>query len=324
MNTADPTPAVAGPRGLVPILATPFDRDGSLDRVSMRRLVEFQIECGVDGVATFGMASEGFALTAAERADILTDIRTGVPDGMPIVAGVNATSVHTALEQAAVAVDGGATALMVLPPYLVKPSAAQLIDFYGAVGQQAGAPVMIQDAPGATGVSMPVPLIVELSRLAGVTAVKIETPPTAPKLGAVVDATGSDFAVLGGQNSLFVLEEYQRGAVGTMPACEFADALRAVLDRTADGYAAALPGITTLGPLIRFGMQGPLAWAVHKHVLVRRGVISHDTVRAPAAPLDDISRHQLDAILAALELPAHRSRPPVRRPSAAAAPEPVR
>lgn len=308
MSNVSPLPAgsrTAPLRGLIPILATPFDESGGLDRDSLRRLVEFQIRCGVDGVATFGMASEGFALTTDDRIAVLQELRAGVPAGMPIVAGVNATSADLALEQARTAVDGGATALMVLPPFLVKPSAGQLVDFYGTMGERAGAQVMVQDAPGATGVSMPVPLIAELSRLPGVTAVKIETPPTAPKLGAVRAATDDGFAVLGGQNSLFVLEEYDRGAVGTMPACEFADALRAVIDRMQlDGYAAALPGITALGPLIRFGMQGPLAWAVHKHVLVRRGVIAHDTVRAPAASLDKTSRRQLDLLLDALALPA--------------------
>ena len=88
---------------------------------------------------------------------------------------------------------------------------------------------MVQDAPGPTGVNMPVSLIAELSKLDGVASVKVETQPTAPKVGAVVEATSADFLVLGGQNALFVLEEYARGAVGTMPACEFPDLLAPVL-----------------------------------------------------------------------------------------------
>lgn len=290
--------------GLIPILATPFGPDGRLDTDSLARLVDFQLWCGVDGVATFGMASEGFALTAGERAEMLGIIAGRVPSGMPVVAGVNATSTVTAVEQAVAARDAGATALMVLPPFLVKPSAAQLVDFYGTVASSSELPVMVQDAPNATGVQLPVAAIVELGKLDGVRSAKIEAQPTAPKVGAVVDAADADFAVLGGQNAFFALEEYGRGAVGTMPACEFADALAAVLaDRAAGRDADARTGFGTLLPLVRFGMQGPIAWAVHKHVLVRRGVITDPAVRSPAAPLDPGSRRDLDALLDDLALP---------------------
>lgn len=293
-----------GPSGLVPIVATPFHDDGALDVDSLARLVDFQLWCGVDGLGTFGMASEGFALTATDRADILRVITTRVPSGTQIVAGVSATGLATAVEQARLARDGGATTLMVLPPFMVKAPPAQLLDFYGTVASASGLPVMVQDAPGTTGVSMSIPFLVELSKLDGVTSAKIEAQPTAPKVAAVVDATEDDFAVLGGQNALFVLEEYARGSVGTMPACEFADVLASVLAARAEGREAdARAEFARLLPLIRFGMQGPLAWAVHKQVLVSRGVIAEDAVRLPAAPLDAASRRDLDLLLDDLALP---------------------
>ncbi|MEV5896413.1 dihydrodipicolinate synthase family protein [Nonomuraea fuscirosea] len=279
--------------GLIPILATPFTAAGELDVPGLRRLTEWQFAAGADGVAVFGMASEGFALTTAERARILTEVRQ-VAGSRPVVAGVGSTSTATAVEQALAAVDGGADALMVLPPYLVKPSGAQLVDFYGVVAERAGIDVMVQDAPGATGVSMPESLIVELSKLDGVTSVKIEAPPTAPKVGAVAARVGGDFAVFGGQNALFCLEEYARGAVGTMPACEFTDLLAPILkEPRQDAFARLLP-------LIRFGMQPGLAWAVHKEVLVRRGLIESSTVRSPAKPLDPGTLTALNEVLAAL------------------------
>jgi 4-hydroxy-tetrahydrodipicolinate synthase len=279
--------------GLIPILATPFTAAGELDVPSLRRLTEWQLASGADGVAVFGMASEGFALTTAERARILAEVRRAAGSG-PVVAGVGSTSTATALEQALAAAEGGADALMVLPPYLVKATPGQLTDFYGEIAARAGIDVMVQDAPGATGVSMPESLIVELSKLDGVTSVKIEAPPTAPKVGAVAARVDGDFAVFGGQNALFCLEEYARGAVGTMPACEFTDLLAPILKAPAqDAFARLLP-------LIRFGMQPGIAWAVHKEVLVRRGLIGSAAVRSPAQPLDPGSRAALEEILAVL------------------------
>ncbi|MCW3814419.1 dihydrodipicolinate synthase family protein [Micromonospora sp. DR5-3] len=274
-------------RGLIPVLATPFSAGGELDLDSLRRLVDFQVTSGVDGVAVFGFASEGFALTAAERATILDVVTETVGPDLPVVAGVAATGTADAVEQARRAADHGASAVMVVPPHMVKPGPGQIVDFYGTVARDGGLPVMVQDAPGSTGVTMPVSLIADLSKLDGVTSVKVEAPPTAPKLGAVVDAVAPDFLVLGGQNALFLLEEYRLGAAGTMPACEFPDLLRPVLDAWAAGDAAsARAGFNRLLPLVRFGLQPGIAWSVHKHVLVRRGVIDSPAVRPPAVDAD--------------------------------------
>lgn len=297
--------------GLVPILATPFQPDGSLDLPSLRRLVDFELASGVDGVAVFGMASEGFTLTAAERDTILGEVVAVVEEAVPVVAGVNGTSTATALEQARQALDGGVRALMVLPPFMVKPSPDQLIEFYTELGEcaaVAGAEVMVQDAPGATGVTMSPSLIVELSKLDGVTSVKVESPPTVSKVGAVMEAVGDDgrFAVLGGMNAQFVLDEYARGSVGTMPACEFSDLLAPVLaDWRAGRRAEARAAFARLLPLVVQGLQPGLAWAVHKEVLLRRGIIAHATVRSPAKPLDSAARALLEEVLGPLDLSRH-------------------
>lgn len=289
-------------RGLVPILATPFTADGALDRASLRSLVEFQLWSGVDGVAVFGMASEGFALTADERATILRDVRDVAGQGIPIVAGVNGTSTVTALEQARAAVDGGADALMVLPPFLVKPSAAQVVEFFTAVAP-VGAPIMLQDAPGVTGVAMDVATIAALAAVPGIESVKVEAPPTPPKVAAVHAAC--DLAVLGGQNAQALIEEYDNGAVGTMPACEFADRLRPILDDLAAGRRSeARAAFTQLLPLIHIGVRAGQAWAVHKEVLLRRGVIASAAVRLPARALEPVTEKALTEILDELALPA--------------------
>ncbi|APU15935.1 MULTISPECIES: dihydrodipicolinate synthase family protein [Actinoalloteichus] len=291
--------------GLVPILATPFHADGSLDLAGLARLTRFQLDSGVDGVATFGMASEGFALTAEEREQIMTTIVDVVAGAVPVVAGVNGTSTVTALEQARAAEALGAQALMVLPPFMVKPSPAQLVDFYGDLASAVSTEIMVQDAPGVTGVAMAPALVAQLSALDRVTSVKVEAPPTAPKTKAIADLVPAEFAVLGGQNAQFVIEEYARGAVGTMPACEFPDLLRPVLaDFTAGRRAEARAAFARLTPLILFGLQPGIAWAVHKEVLVRRGIIEHTTVRSPAAVLDEASRESLHAILDELALPS--------------------
>lgn len=304
-----PSPASRGSvKGLVPILATPFRPNGELDPPSLRRLIEFQLASQVDGVAVFGMASEAFALTQADRQQVLATVTDVVAGQCPIVAGINCTSTATAIEQIH-DIRGAAHTLMVLPPFMVKPTATQLVDFYGDVARVATATdmqVMVQDAPGATGVTMAPTLVAELASIDGVTSVKVEAPPTAPKVAAVRAAlVDGGTAILGGQNAQFVLEEYGRGAVGTMPACEFVDLLAPILAAWQDGQQeAARRRFAELLPLIVFGLQQGIAWAVHKEVLVARGIIEHSAVRSPAQNLDAAGRASLAAIVSALGLQA--------------------
>ncbi|MEV6716279.1 dihydrodipicolinate synthase family protein [Lentzea sp. NPDC051208] len=296
---------LGAPSGLIPVLATPFTETGVLDVPSLRSLVEFQLSCGVDGLAVFGMASEGFALTSSERVKILREVRAVAGAQMPIIAGINATSIQTALEQAAAAVE--ADQLMVLPPYLVKPAPDQVVDFYAEVTEHAQLPVMVQDAPGPTGVAVSVAAITELSHVDGVTSVKVEAPPTPAKVAEVRARTDASFAVLGGQNAQALIEEYDNGAVGTMPACEFADVLRVVLDDYSAGRrAVARAGFARLLPLIHLGIRPGQAWAVHKEVLRRRGVIASAAVRSPARELDAVTGKALTEILDELSLPIWR------------------
>jgi 4-hydroxy-tetrahydrodipicolinate synthase len=288
--------------GLVPILATPFQPDGSLDLPGLRRLTEFQLASGVDGVAVLGMASEAFALTAAERRLVTDEVARVVAGAVPLVAGVAATSTVTAVEQAAEAAAAGADAVMALPPYMVPATPAQLPDFYAAVGAE-GPEVMVQDAPSVTGVTLSPQQLVELSKVPGVTSVKVEAPPTAPKVGTVTSLVDDpSFVVLGGQNAQFLLDELAAGAIGTMPACEIPDLLAPVLADWRDGrYDDARARFDLLLPLLVYGLQPGIAWAVHKEVLVRRGIIEHATVRVPARDLDARARTGLSAILQRLQ-----------------------
>ena len=292
--------------GLMPILATPFEGNGALDLPGLRRIVEFQVESGVDAVAVFGMASEGFALTTAERREILAETVEVLGGALPIVAGINGTSTATAIEQIREAELGGADVLMVIPPYMVKPPAGTLVEFYGALAAATALPIMVQDAPVMTGVAMSPSVIADLARIDGITSVKVEAPPTLPKIDLVVRATQDlDFIVVGGQNAQFCLDEYEKGSVGTMPACEFSDLLNEVLGLWTRGNREdARLGFQRLLPLILFGLQSGIAWAVHKEVLAARGLIENTYVRYPSSRLDSSSRISLAAILDRLQLPS--------------------
>src|SRR5437868_6493333 len=106
--------------GVYPILNTTFHEDGSLDLDSQARLVEHLLEAGAHGLGLFGNASEGYALHARERDEILKLVGKQVNGRVPLVVSSGHTGTDAAVELSREAEAGGADALMVLPPYYLK------------------------------------------------------------------------------------------------------------------------------------------------------------------------------------------------------------
>ena len=273
-------------RGVYPILATTFYEDGSLDLESQVGLVNHLIASGVHGLGLFGNASEGYTLTAAERTAILKLVRREVKGKAPLVVSSGHTGADAAVELSKEAEDLGADALMVLPPYYMRTDADGLMFYFESISRAVSIPIMVQDAPLMTQVNMPAALLARMAReIERVEYAKVEAPPTAVKVSAVVQAGG--IIVFGGLNGQFLIEEYERGARGVMPG---SDMSRAYVDIWNCLEAGDRPGawqiFTRSLPLIRFELQPGLGVSAMKHNLAASGVIRSARVRNPTSSLD--------------------------------------
>jgi 2-keto-3-deoxy-L-arabinonate dehydratase len=206
-------------QGVFPILVTTFHDDGSLDLESQARLVRHLLAQGAHGLGLFGNASEGYALSDAERMVLLKHIREAAGADVPLVASSGHSGTVLAAELSRKTEDLGADALMVLPPSFMKTDADGLMFYYDAISKAVRIPIMVQDAPLMTQVAMPASLLSKLGReIENVEYAKVEAPPTASKVSAVVRAGG--ITAFGGLNGNFFIEEHQRGARGIMPGSD--------------------------------------------------------------------------------------------------------
>src|SRR5829696_8190299 len=110
-----------GLHGCIPILITPFADDGSLDLPSLEHEIEWVLEEGASGVACVAIASEGYKLTETERDDVIATTVRRVGRRTPVVASADGPGEEPAIDRARRAAALGVAALMVLPPYFVKP-----------------------------------------------------------------------------------------------------------------------------------------------------------------------------------------------------------
>jgi len=279
--------------GIYPILNTTFLEDGSLDLTSQERLVDHLLAAGAHGLGLFGNASEGYTLLGAERTELLNLIVNQVKGRVPLVVSSGHTGTDAAVALSREAEDFGASALMVLPPYFLRTDAEGLMRYFASISDAVRIPIMIQDAPLMTQVAMPAALLARMGReIEHVRYVKVEAPPTAPKVSAVVDAGGP--VVFGGLNGQFMIEEIQRGARGMMPGSDLIAEFVQVWNLLAEGAEAEAWRIfTRMLPLLRFELQPGLGVSAMKENLMAAGVIRCARVRHPTASLEGKSLAEL-------------------------------
>jgi 2-keto-3-deoxy-L-arabinonate dehydratase len=273
--------------GVYPILLTTFHDDGSIDWESQRRLIHHLLEQGAHGLGLFGNASEGYALSGTERRRLMETIVREVNGRVPLVASSGHTGTRTAVELSHEMQELGADALMVLPPYFLKPDGAGLMHYYGEIASAVRIPLMVQDAPLLTQVPMPAALLGRMAKeIPGVRYVKVEAPPTVPKLSAIARES-TDLILFGGLNGNFLPEELGRGARGVMPGSDMIGLFVRVWEFWQGGRRDdAWELFTHMLPLIRFELQPGLGVSAMKHNLREAGVIASAHVRHPTSTLD--------------------------------------
>ncbi|HEX9004945.1 MAG TPA: dihydrodipicolinate synthase family protein [Blastocatellia bacterium] len=292
--------------GIFPIVNTTFDEHGDLDVPSQLSLVNFLIDCGAHGIALFGNASEGYALSESEKAHLLPAIIKEVRGRIPVFVSTGHTGTRVAVELSKAAEAAGADGLMILPPYFLKPSAKDLVGYYTAISQAVSIPIMIQDAPLLTAVNIGAAQMAQMAREGrNVRYVKVEAPPTALKVTEVKDAAGDSLVIFGGLNGQFLIEELQRGARGTMPGSDMTDMFVRVWNLYEAGkLAEARAEFNQYLPLIRYELQPGLGVSTMKHNLKDGGIIKSAAVRPPTRALDSLGLEELQEIRRGLRLAA--------------------
>jgi 4-hydroxy-tetrahydrodipicolinate synthase len=286
-----------GLRGCIPILCTPFFDDGALDLASLEREIEEVIGEGATGVAALAIASEGYKLTEAERDEVARVVVATVAGRVPVVVSADGAGTEVALERARRAAKLGADALMVLPPYFVKPDQTGLLDYYGRIGRAVEIPVMIQDAPQLTGVSMGPSLWARLSlEVPTIRYVKAEGTPQGATISEAIRQSEGRLAVFCGWGGLGMIDALERGSAGSMPAPNFTRLFAEIQRRFEAGDVVGAEAVFAAGlPFVLWTMQSvDFSVAAAKEAFRRRGIFASAHQRQPAARLDEVSRGQLD------------------------------
>lgn len=293
--------------GVYTVVPTPFDAAGELDVESLERLVGTLVGLGIEGLLVLGVMGEAPKLLPAERRAVIETSVAAAGDYCRIVVGATHPSVAgtRALAQAAAA--AGAAAVLVSPPKLDRAAGEDaMIRYFADVAADDPLEIVLQDHPASSGVPISAELIGRITKaVPQVRSIKLEDPPTPYKTARVLELVEDGVKIFGGLGGVFMLEELDRGAHGTMTGFAFPEVLldvyRAHHAQDAEGAAERFYRYL---PAIRFEFQEAIGLALRKRAYVARGAIADAHVRAPAVTLDTACAEQFDRVLRRVGLAA--------------------
>jgi len=290
-----------GFRGVFTIPVTPFDRHGNIDEDSLKNEVDWCVRAGAHGIVAPVNASESPTLLDDERKRVTRLVVETTTKRVPVVIGVSGVSTQASVMFTKYARQVGADAVIAMPPYGVRLADPESVfAFYQAVADAAdGLPVFIQNWGGPAGTIMTAHLMTRLmTEIDNVSYLKEETA-NAGHLMTTVLATAGDACegIMGGIGGRYLMDEFRRGACGTMPACQTTDIHVNIWNALEVGNLdKARRTFYRLLPLLN--MEAAFGPIVYKEVLKRRGVIANTTLRSRRdSGLDEYDHKELDEIL---------------------------
>jgi len=283
--------------GVIPILATPFNDDESLDLASWQRMIEFMVELGVDGITILGVLGESNRLSDVERETLIKAAVATVRQRIPVIVGTSHSGTAVATFLSHMAEDLGADAVMVTPAREPVPNEERIVEYYHRISAGTRLPIVLQDHPASTEVQMPAPLILRIVKeVAAVACIKAEAVPTPPKIRALRAGLSRPVSILSGLGALYAPFDLEAGSDGFNTGFAFPEVLRALVNAAREENFDRVHALyARFAALIVLEQQPGLA--IRKEILRQRGLIAGNRVRHPGATISPAVAAEVAALI---------------------------
>lgn len=162
-------------KGSLVALVTPFDDNNRVDYASLKRLIDFHVEQGTDGLVIAGTTGESATLSRSEHIQLIGRAIEIAAGRLPIIAGTGSNSTAQTINLSLAVADPGIAAYLVVVPYYNKPTQEGLFQHFTAVADAVGKPVMMYNVPGRTVADMLAETVGRLARHDNIFAIKEAT-----------------------------------------------------------------------------------------------------------------------------------------------------
>jgi 4-hydroxy-tetrahydrodipicolinate synthase len=201
-------------QGSLVALVTPFDADDRVDDAALKRLIEFHVDAGSDGLVIAGTTGESATLDKKEHADLIRRAVELVDGRLPVIAGTGSNSTAQTIQLSREVAGSGIDAYLLVVPYYNKPLQEGIVRHFSAIADVVDRPVMLYNVPGRTVADM---LPATVARLAGhgnIFGLK-EATGSIERLKAIQELVDESFRLYSGDD-FTVLEFLKEGGHGVV------------------------------------------------------------------------------------------------------------
>jgi len=186
--------------GSLVAIVTPMLEDGSLDLDSFRRLIDWHVAEGTDGIVVVGTTGESPTVDFDEHKALIRLAVEHAKGRIPIIAGTGGNSTAEAVELTESAKHAGATACLSVVPYYNKPTQEGLYRHFRAVAEKVGLPMILYNVPGRTVADLQNDTVLRLAQVPNIIGIKDATA-NIERGTDLVKRAPRDFAIYSGEDS---------------------------------------------------------------------------------------------------------------------------
>ena len=162
-------------QGSIVAIVTPMHADGSLDLPGLRKLIDWHIAEGTDGIVIVGTTGESPTVTVDEHCELIKVAVEHTAKRIPIIAGTGGNSTAEAIELTRYAKSAGADASLLVVPYYNRPTQEGMYQHFKKIAEAVDLPAILYNVPGRTVADMSNDTIVRLAGVPGIVGVKDAT-----------------------------------------------------------------------------------------------------------------------------------------------------
>ncbi len=288
--------------GVHTALATPM-QGGAVDYASFGRLVDYQIEQGIQGLVPVGTTGESPTLDYDEHIEVIRFTVERAKGRVPVLAGAGSNSTTEQIELVRRATDAGANALLLVAPYYNKPSQEGVFRHFAAAAKSTDKPIMLYSIPGRSVIDIAIPTVKRLRKeFPNIIGLK-DSGATTDRITELRRELDPDFIILSGDDSL-TLPMMACGAQGVISVASNL-AVKPIVEMVRRALAGDFVGAQKLHlqfyPLFKNIFTEPSPAPI-KYALRRAGIIASSEVRLPLVEVTEAAAKLLDATLRDLKL----------------------
>ena len=285
--------------GVGTALITPF-KDGVIDFLSLKKLINTQINSGIDALIIGGTTGECATLSDDERYRLFSFAKAEIGGRCPLIFGTGTNDTKAAIRHTMLASRIGCDGVLSVTPYYNKGTESGIVKHYLQIAEASTVPVLLYNVPSRTGVNITINSLYTLSEHENIVGIK-EASDSADRLISICELSDSLTLYAGNDSAIYTTLALGGGGVISVISNAYPKETLEVTHAFSTGDTRqSLSAQVRLLPLIRamFCETNP---APIKYAMSRLGLCSEE-LRLPLDKVTNASRQRIDAVMDELDL----------------------